>query len=56
MQRRDVLINIPYGEFSVPLRPHDRGFTKSFKKLGDMVSDVKLMDFPSRNIRGEFVG
>jgi hypothetical protein len=32
------------------------GFTGSFRKLGDMVSDVEPMAFPSRNVGGEFVG
>jgi hypothetical protein len=39
-----------------PLWPHDRGFTGSFRKLRDIVSDVEPMAFPSRNVGGEFVG
>jgi hypothetical protein len=50
------LVHVPSGEFGVPLWPHDRGFTGSFRKLGGMVSDVEPMAFPSRNVGGEFVG
>jgi hypothetical protein len=50
------LIHDTSGEFSVPLWPHDRGFTGSFRKLGDMVFDVEPMALPSRNVGGEFVG
>jgi hypothetical protein len=50
------LIHVPSGEFGVPLWPHDRGFTGSFRKLGDMVSDVEPLAFQSRNVGGEFVG
>jgi hypothetical protein len=50
------LIHVPSGEFGVPLWPHDRGFSGSFRKLGDMVSDVEPMVFPSRDVGGEFVG
>jgi hypothetical protein len=50
------LIHVPSGEFGVPLWPHDRGFTGSFRKLGDMVSDVEPMALPSRNVGGKFVG
>jgi hypothetical protein len=49
------LIHVPSGEFGVPLWPHDRGFSGSFRKLGDIVFDVEPMDFPSRNVGGEFV-
>jgi hypothetical protein len=50
------LIHFPSGEFGVPLWPHDRGFTGSFRKLGDIVSNVEPMALPSRNVGGEFVG
>jgi hypothetical protein len=50
------LILVPSREFGVPLWPHDRGFTGSFRKLGDMVFDVEPMAFPFRNVGGEFVG
>jgi hypothetical protein len=44
------LVHIPFGELGVP-----RGFTQLFRELGDMVFDVKLMVFPSRDVGGEFV-
>jgi hypothetical protein len=50
------LIHIPFGEFGVPLWSHDRWLTRYFRELGDMVSVVEPMAFPSRNIGGEFVG
>jgi hypothetical protein len=50
------LIHVPSGEFGVPLQPHNRGFPRSFRKLGDMVSDVKRMAVPYRNVGGEFIG
>jgi hypothetical protein len=31
-------------------------FNRSFRKLGDMVSDVEQMALPSRNVGVEFVG
>jgi hypothetical protein len=51
-----TLIHVPFGEFGIPLRPYNSRFTGSFKKLGDMVSDVEPMVFPSRDVGGEFVG
>jgi hypothetical protein len=50
------LIHVPSGEFGIPLWPRDRGFTGSFRKLGDMISDVEPMALPSRNVGGKFVG
>jgi hypothetical protein len=50
------VVHVPSREFGVPLWPHDWGFTRSFRKLGDMVSDVESMALPSRNVGGEFVG
>jgi hypothetical protein len=50
------LIHVPFGEFGVPLWPQDRGLTRSFRELGGIVFDIEPMDFPSRNIVGEFVG
>jgi hypothetical protein len=50
------LVHVSSGEFGVPLWPHDRGFSRFFRKLGGMVSDVEPMALPSRNVGGEFVG
>jgi hypothetical protein len=49
------LVHVPLGELGVPLRPQDRGLTRSFRELRDMVSDVEPMVFPSRDVGGEFV-
>jgi hypothetical protein len=49
------LIHVPFGEFGIPLRPYNRRFTGSFRKLGDMVSDVEPIVFPSRDVGGEFI-
>jgi hypothetical protein len=49
------LVHVPFGELGVPFWPQNRGFTRPFRELGDMVSDVKPMVFPSRDIGGEFV-
>jgi hypothetical protein len=46
----------PLRELGVPLRPQDRGLTRSFRELGGMVSDVEPMVFPSRDVGGEFIG
>jgi hypothetical protein len=33
-----------------------RGLLDFFRKLEDMVSDVELIAFPSRNVGGKFIG
>jgi hypothetical protein len=50
------LVQVSFGEFGVPLWPHDRGFAGFFRKLGGMVLNVELMVLLSKNIGGEFVG
>jgi hypothetical protein len=49
------LVHVPLGELGIPLRPQDQGLTRLFRELGDMVSDVKPMVFPSKDVGGEFV-
>jgi hypothetical protein len=50
------LVHVPLGGLGVPLRPQDRGLTRSFRELEGMVFDVKPMVFSSRDVGGEFVG
>jgi hypothetical protein len=50
------LVHVPLGELGVPLRPQNRGLSRPFRKLGDMVFDIEPMVFPSRDVGGEFVG
>jgi hypothetical protein len=49
------LVHVNLGELDISLRPQDRGFTRRFRELGDMVPDVKPVVFPLRDVGGEFV-
>jgi hypothetical protein len=50
------LVQVCFGDFGVPLWPHDRGFAGYFKKLRGMVFDVEPVVLPSKNVGGEFIG